>query len=91
MNAKVKVMAAFAALQLLVPTVFAQGAIYQITGRVMELSDTKIVIVSNHQRLVILRNDETRIVGPLRIGNVVTIDYKMTARIVQVVGTPRMR
>lgn len=91
MNAKVKVIAALAALQLLVPTVFAQTAIYQITGRVMELSDTKIVIVSNHQRMIILRNNETKVVGPMRIGSVVTIDYKMTARIVQVVGTPRMR
>lgn len=91
MNVKLKLMAALAAAQLLIPSVFAQTAIYQITGRVFELSDTKIVIISNHQRLIVLRNNETKIVGPLRIGSIVTIDYKMLARIVQVTGVPRMR
>jgi hypothetical protein len=88
MNAKLKVLAALAAVQLLVPTVFAQSSIYQITGRVVAVDSTKIILQSNHQQWVILRNDETKIVGPMRLGSIVTIDYKMLARIVQAVSVP---
>lgn len=91
MNAKLKVLAAIAAVQLIVPTVFAQNPIYQVTGRIVQLNSGMIVVRSGSQRLVILQNKDTKVWGPFRVGDIVTIDYRMVATNIQPVGPPRRR
>jgi hypothetical protein len=88
MNAKVKVVAAIAALQLIVPTVFAQRAIiamnsvYQVTGRVVEVDPSRIVIRSrgtNPGDWVLLRREDTRFWAQVQPGDLVTVKYNMMA------------
>jgi hypothetical protein len=94
MNAKVKVLAAIAAVQLMVPMVFAQGpvviqgpaivegSVYQITGRVIEVDPSRIVIRSrgaNAGEWVILRRNDTRFYAQVRPGDMVSIKYNMMA------------
>jgi hypothetical protein len=98
MNAKVKLMAAIAGLQLIVPTVFAQpvpvaGATFQITGRVTQVDPRSIVIRSrgaNPGDWVILRREDTRFYSQIRPGDVVTIKYNMMATDVVLDATPRV-
>lgn len=96
MNAKLKLIAGMAALQLIVPTVFADppvpvpGATFQITGRVLAATPRNIVIRSrgpNAGDWVILRRDDTRVWSPFRVGDTVTVKYNMMATDVTPVTT----
>lgn len=52
---------------------------YQVTGPVLEVSDTAIVIQKGKDRWEIARTAETKITGDLKVGAKVTIEYQMTA------------
>jgi hypothetical protein len=70
-----------AALLLLTPAV---GFAYQVTGPVLELTDTKIVVQKGKDKWEIARDASTKVTGDLKVGSKVTIEYKMTATAVEV-------
>ena len=59
---------------------------YQVTGPVIELTDTKIVVTkgTEKERHEFVRNADTKITGDLKIGAKVTVHYTMIAAAVEV-------
>ena len=54
---------------------------YQVTGPIVELTDTKIVVTKGaaKERFEIARTADTKVTGELKVGAKVTIGYAMTA------------
>ena len=52
---------------------------YQVTGPVLEVSDSLIVVQKGQERWEIARDAKTRMKGDVRVGSKVTIMYTMTA------------
>jgi len=57
---------------------------YQVTGPVLEVSDTKIVVQKGKEKWEIARTPETKVTGDLKVGAKVTIEYTMSAKSVEV-------
>jgi hypothetical protein len=57
---------------------------YQVTGPVLELTDTKIVVQKGNEKWEIARTPSTKVDGNLKVGSQVTIEYTMTAKSVEV-------
>ena len=57
---------------------------YQVTGPILELTDTKIVVEKGKEKWEIARNADTKVTGDLKVGAKVTIQYSMTAKTVEV-------
>jgi len=59
---------------------------YQVTGPVVEVSDTVIVLTkgATKERFEIARNADTKVTGELKVGAKVTVMYSMTATSVEV-------
>lgn len=64
-----------AGLMLVVPAAFA----YQVTGPVLDLTDTKIVVEKGKEKWEIARDKNTKVTGDLKKGAKVTVQYEMTA------------
>jgi hypothetical protein len=52
---------------------------YQVTGPVLEVTEKAIVVQKGDERWEVARNEKTRIDGELKVGNKVTIHYRMIA------------
>ena len=52
---------------------------YQVTGPILEVTDKAIVVQKGEERWEIARDEKTRIDGELKVGNKVTIHYRMIA------------
>ena len=70
----------FAALMLAAPGALA----YQVTGPVLDVSDTRIVVEKDKEKWEIARDKDTKVTGDLKKGSRVTIQYRMTATSVEV-------
>jgi hypothetical protein len=77
-----KIFAIIVAVQLLL----FQGALaagsaktYQVTGPIVALTEKTIVVQKGDERWEIARSDATKVVGQLKVGEKVTIHYRMTA------------
>jgi hypothetical protein len=57
---------------------------YQVTGPVLEVSDTMIAVQKGADRWEIARDKDTKVTGDLKVGAKVTIEYQMTATKVEV-------
>lgn len=57
---------------------------YQVTGPVLEVSDSKIVVQKGKEKWEIARTPETKVTGDLKVGAKVTIEYTMSAKAVEV-------
>jgi hypothetical protein len=57
---------------------------YQVTGPVIEVTDTKIVVTKGTERFEVSRSADTKVTGDLKVGAKVTIKYVMTAATVEV-------
>ncbi len=57
---------------------------YQVTGPVLELTDTKIVVQKGKEKWELARTADTKVKGDLKVGSQVTIEYSMTAKSVEV-------
>ncbi len=57
---------------------------YQVTGPVLSLTDTQIVVQKGNDKWEIGRDAATKVTGDLKVGSKVTIVYKMTAVTVEV-------
>ena len=76
--------AVLAALALIAPSAFA----YQVTGPVLEVTDTMIVVEKDKEKWEIARDKDTKVTGDLKKGSRVTIQYRMTATSVEVKDKP---
>ncbi len=65
----------FAVLMLLPPAAMA----YQVTGPVLDVTDTKIVVEKDKEKWEIARDKDTKVTGELKKGAKVTVQYRMTA------------
>ena len=65
-------------------TAFAGAKSYQVTGPVLEVSDSMIVVTKGKERFEIDRDASTKVTGDLKVGDKVTIMYTMTAKEVEV-------
>ena len=63
------------ALMLAAPAAMA----YQVTGPVLEVTDSKIVVEKDKEKWEIARDKDTKVTGELKKGAKVTIQYRMTA------------
>jgi RNase P/RNase MRP subunit p29 len=69
---------------------FAAGPkTYQVTGPVVEVTDTMIVVTKGKDNWQLARDANTRVTGDLKVGAKVTIDYTMTAASVEVKETKK--
>ena len=57
---------------------------YQVTGPILELTDTKIVVEKGKEKWEIARTPDTKVTGELKVGAKVTIHYTMSAGSVEV-------
>jgi hypothetical protein len=59
---------------------------YQVTGPVLEVTDSKIVVQKGKEKWELARTPETKVTGDLKVGSKVTIEYSMTAKSIEVKG-----
>ena len=57
----------------------AAGKTYQVTGPILEVSDTKIVVQKGKEKWEVARDASTKVEGELKVGAKVTIEYTMAA------------
>lgn len=57
----------------------ADANTYQVTGPILELTDSKIVVQKGKEKWELARNADTKVTGELKVGAKVTIQYSMTA------------
>jgi hypothetical protein len=62
----------------------AETKSYQVTGPILELSDTKITVQKGDEKWEIARSKSTRVTGDLKVGAKVTVYYRMVAEEVEV-------
>jgi hypothetical protein len=75
---------AFVALVFAVSASFAATKTYQVTGPVLETSDTKFVIQKGNEKWEIAKDASTKVKGELKAGAKATVKYTMTATDVEV-------
>lgn len=59
---------------------------YQVTGPILELTDTKIVVEKGKEKWEVARDANTKVKGDLKVGAKVTIEYSMSAETITVKG-----
>jgi hypothetical protein len=82
-----KLVAASLALAVLLsamPVAAASPDKYQVTGEVVEVTDTMIVVMKGKERFEMARDASTKINGDLKVGAKITAQYKITATSVEV-------
>jgi hypothetical protein len=62
----------------------AEAKTYQVTGPVLEVTDTMIAVQKGKDRWEVARDASTKITGDLKVGSKVTIEYRMHATAVEV-------
>jgi len=75
---------AAALLALAAPLQAAAPHTYQVTGPILELTDTTITVQKGAEKWTIERNASAKVTGDLKVGAKVTIEYYMTATTVTV-------
>ncbi|MEY2563524.1 MAG: hypothetical protein QOH88_1717 [Verrucomicrobiota bacterium] len=66
-------------------TAFAGAKSYQVTGPIIEVTDSMIVVNKGKERFEIDRDSSTKVTGgELKVGDKVTIQYTMSAKEVEV-------
>jgi hypothetical protein len=64
---------------------FAAGAkTYQVSGPVLEVTDSMIAVQKGKDRWEINRDSNTKVTGDVKVGDKVTVTYTMTATNVEV-------
>ena len=72
---------ALVVVMLVVPVLVFAASVktYQVTGPVLEVTDTMIAVKKGADRWEIARDKDTKVTGDLKVGAKVTIEYRMTA------------
>jgi len=66
------------------PLTAASPKSYQVTGPVLEVTNSLIVVQKGDERWEIIRTPDTKVTGDLKVGSKVTISYTMSATKVEV-------
>jgi hypothetical protein len=61
-------------------TGFASPTSYQVTGPIVEVNDSMIVVMKGKEKFEVARDSSTKVTGDLKVGEKVTIHYTMTAK-----------
>jgi hypothetical protein len=89
-NAKRSLLVFFSALGLVAALggtpAFAADKTYQVTGPVLEVTDSVITVQKGKEKWEIARNKDTKVTGDIKVGAKVTITYTMTATAVEAKG-----
>jgi len=56
---------------------------YQVTGPVVDVSDTSITVKKGNENWEIAKTPDTKVTGDVKKGDKVTVHYKMTATSVE--------
>ena len=73
------------ALLLVASFAFAAGVkTYQVTGPVLEMTNTTITVQKGKDKWEIARDGNTKVTGDLKVGSKVTIQYEMKAASIDV-------
>ncbi len=59
---------------------------YQVTGPILEMSDTMVAVQKGNERWELARDASTRANGEMKVGDKVTITYTMTATQIEAKG-----
>jgi hypothetical protein len=65
---------------------FAATKTYQVTGPVLEVTDSKLVVQKGKEKFEMSRSAGTKVTGDLKVGSKVTVNYSMSAEAVEVKG-----
>ncbi len=57
---------------------------YQVTGPVLEMTDTTVVVQKGKDKWEISKDASSKITGELKVGAKVTIEYTMAAKSIEV-------
>jgi len=81
MKALINALAVAGALQLAIFSSYSAetAKTYQVTGPILELTDKAIIVQKGDERWEVARDEKTHIDGELKVGNKVTIHYRMIA------------
>jgi hypothetical protein len=52
---------------------------YQVTGPILEVTDTSITVQKGDEKWEVVRDGKTKITGDLKVGSKVTVSYTMNA------------
>jgi len=79
-----KSLIAMTLLTLSLQTFAAAPKTYQVTGPVLEMTDTTIVVQKGKEKWEIAKDAAAKITGELKVGSKVTVEYFMTAKSIEV-------
>ena len=71
---------------LLAGSALAADKSYQVTGPVLEMTDTTVTVQKGNDKWVLNRSAATKVTGELKVGAKVTIEYTMTAVTIEAKG-----
>jgi hypothetical protein len=57
---------------------------YQVTGKVLEMSDGMVVVEKGNEKWELVIGPDTKVKGTLKVGAKVTIEYRMSATTAEV-------
>jgi hypothetical protein len=60
---------------------------YQVTGPIVEVNDSIIVVMKGKEKFEVARDSNTKVTGDLKVGEKVTIKYTMTAKEIEAKAT----
>lgn len=63
---------------------YAAPKTYQVTGPVLEMTDTSVVVQKGKEKWEITKDASSKITGDLKVGSKVTIEYTMSAKTIEV-------
>jgi hypothetical protein len=58
----------------------ASPSTYQVTGPIVEVTDSLITVMKGKEKFEVARDSSTKVTGDLKVGDKVTIMYIMTAK-----------
>lgn len=62
---------------------------YQVTGPVLEVTDSKIVVQKGKEKWELKKDAQTKLPANVKVGDKVTVEYSMTASQVEVKSTKK--
>ena len=68
------------------PARAADNKTYQVTGPVLEVTDSSITVQKSKEKWQLARTKDTKVTGDLKVGAKVTIMYTMTATSIEAKG-----
>ncbi|NUM58806.1 MAG: hypothetical protein HUU56_09255 [Bdellovibrionaceae bacterium] len=57
---------------------------YQVTGPVLEVTDSSVVVQKGKEKWELKKDATTKVTGELKVGSKVTVEYTMMAKTVEV-------